>query len=151
MTLQRINHQVLMRGVPLYLLFRPFRAQHPFIFNYYLPGGSARIRLQCRRCVFDPWVGKVPWRKKWQPTPVFLPGKFHGQKSLVGYSPWSCKESDTDEQLNTHTCLWSFLAKNEVSFSRAGLCHIVDTCHLYLLKKVENAVLSSTNHTSCVH
>ena len=36
---------------------------------------------------FDPWVGKIPWRRKWQPTPVFLPGKSHGQRSLVGYSP----------------------------------------------------------------
>ena len=42
---------------------------------------------QCRRRVFDPWVGKIPWRRKWQPTPVFLPGKSHGQRSLVGYSP----------------------------------------------------------------
>ena len=38
-----------------------------------------------RRCVFDPWVGKIPWRRKWQPTPVFLPGEFHGQRSLVVY------------------------------------------------------------------
>ena len=38
-----------------------------------------------------PWVGKIPWRKKWQPTPVFLPGESHGQRSLVGYSPWSHK------------------------------------------------------------
>ena len=37
---------------------------------------------------FDPWVGKIPWRRKWQPAPVFLPGKFHGQRSLVSYSPW---------------------------------------------------------------
>jgi len=36
---------------------------------------------------FDPWVGKIPWRKKWQPTPVFLPGESHGQRSLVGCSP----------------------------------------------------------------
>ena len=36
---------------------------------------------------FDPWVGKIPWRRKWQPTPVFLPGESHGQRSLVGYSP----------------------------------------------------------------
>ena len=36
--------------------------------------------------------GRFPWRKKWQPAPVFLPGEFHGQRSLVGYSPWSCKE-----------------------------------------------------------
>ena len=46
---------------------------------------------------FDPWVGKIPWRRKWRPTPVLLPGKFHAQKSLVGYSPWGCKESDTTE------------------------------------------------------
>ena len=51
---------------------------------------------QCRRCQFDPWVGKIPWSKKWQPTPVFLPGKSHGQRSLVGYSPQGCKETDMD-------------------------------------------------------
>ena len=44
---------------------------------------------------FNPWVGKIPWRRKWQPTPVFLPGKSNGQRNLVGYSPWDCKESDT--------------------------------------------------------
>ena len=42
----------------------------------------------------DPWVGKIPWRRKWQPTPVFLPGKSHGQRSLAGYSPRGGKESD---------------------------------------------------------
>ena len=42
---------------------------------------------QCRRCRFDPWVGKHSWRRKWQPTPVFLPGKSHRQRSLAGYSP----------------------------------------------------------------
>ena len=56
-----------------------------------------RICLQCRRLGFDPWVGKIPWRRKWQPTPVFLPGEFHGQRSLVGYSPRGCKESDMTE------------------------------------------------------
>ena len=40
---------------------------------------------------FDTWVGKIPWRRKWQPTLVFLPGKFHGQRSPVGYTPWVCK------------------------------------------------------------
>ena len=43
---------------------------------------------------FDPWVGKITRKKKWQPIPVFLPGKFHGQRRLAGYSPWGCKESD---------------------------------------------------------
>ena len=42
---------------------------------------------QCRRCVFHPWVRKIPWRREWQPTPVFLPGKPHGQRSLAGYRP----------------------------------------------------------------
>ena len=48
---------------------------------------------QCRRRGFNLWAGKTPWRRKWQPTPVFLPGKSHGQGSLVGYSAWGCKES----------------------------------------------------------
>ena len=42
---------------------------------------------QCRRCGFNPWAGKIPWKRKWQPTPVFLPGKSYGQRSLAGYSP----------------------------------------------------------------
>ena len=46
---------------------------------------------QCRIYRFDLWVRKSPWRRKWQPTPVFLPGKSHQQRSLVGYSPWGCK------------------------------------------------------------
>ena len=45
---------------------------------------------------------KIPWRRKWQPIPVFLAGKFHGQRSLVGYCPWVHKESDTTERLSTH-------------------------------------------------
>ena len=60
---------------------------------------------QCRRCRrrgFDPWVVKIPWRRKWQPTSVFLPGESHGQRSLMGYRPWGCKESDTTEQLSMH-------------------------------------------------
>ena len=43
---------------------------------------------RCKRCGFDLWIRKLPWSKKWQPTVVFLPGKFHGQSRLVGYSPW---------------------------------------------------------------
>ena len=54
----------------------------------------------CRRLGFHPWVGKVPWRSKWQPTPVFLPGKFQGQRSLADYSPWGHRESDTTERPN---------------------------------------------------
>jgi len=53
--------------------------------------------LQCRRPGFHPWVGKIPWRREWLLTPVFLPGKSHGQRSLVGYNPWGCKDSDIAE------------------------------------------------------
>ena len=49
------------------------------------------IHLQCRRCGFSPWVGKIPWRRKWQPRPGFLPGNSHGERSLLGYSPWGRK------------------------------------------------------------
>ena len=60
------------------------------------PGGSViEILVQCRRCRFDPWVRQMPWRREWQPSPVFLPGEFHGQRSLVGYSPWGLKKTWT--------------------------------------------------------
>ena len=59
----------------------------------------SRISLHCRRPRFYLWVGKMPWRREWVPTPVFLPGEFYGQRSLVGYSPWGCKQSDSTEQL----------------------------------------------------
>ena len=53
-----------------------------------------RLCLQCGSLGFDPWVGKIPWRRKWQPTPVLFPGKFHGQRNLVDYSPWVHKDLD---------------------------------------------------------
>ena len=53
------------------------------------------VCLQCRRLGFDPWVRKTSWRKEWLPPPAFLPGEFHGQRSLAGHSPWVCKELDT--------------------------------------------------------
>ena len=56
--------------------------------------------MRCKRGRLDPKVRKIPWSRKWQPTPVFLPEKFHGQKSLVGYSPWGHKESDMSEWLS---------------------------------------------------
>ena len=58
---------------------------------------------QCRRWVFDPWVRKIPGRRKWQSTQIFLPGKSHGRRSLAGYSPWGYTESGTTEWLSTHT------------------------------------------------
>ena len=66
------------------------------------PGGATGKEHACqsrrhKRCGFDFWVEKIPWRRKWQSTPEFLPRKSHGQRSLAGYSPWGHKESDTTD------------------------------------------------------
>ena len=50
----------------------------------------------------NPWVRKIPWSRKWQPTLVFLPGKFHRQRRLAGYTPWGCKELEITEYIHTH-------------------------------------------------
>ena len=55
---------------------------------------------------FDPWVWKIPWRRAWQPTPVFFPGESHGQRSLAGYSPWGHKGSDLTWQLNNKSPIY---------------------------------------------
>ena len=60
------------------------------------------VCLQCGRPGFDSWVGKIPWRSKWQATPLFLPRESHGQRSLMGYSPQGRKESDMTERLYFH-------------------------------------------------
>ena len=69
-----------------------------------------RISLSSRRRGFNAWVGKILWRRKWQPTPVFMPGKSHGPRSLVGYSPWGHKESDPTQWLssNSRKCIGIF-------------------------------------------
>ena len=80
-----------------------------FFFNWIFPHLGHFLRgslvaqliicLQCGRPVLDGWVGKIPWRREWLPTPMFWPGEFHGL-----YSPWGCKESDTTEQFSlTHS------------------------------------------------
>ena len=82
------------------------------------PGGSVLKNLpvracQCRRHGFDPCVGKTPCRRAWQPTPVFLPGESHRQRSLAGYSPWGRKQLDTSEQLTlTNLCVTVIFTSN---------------------------------------
>ena len=65
-----------------------------------------RICVQRRRRGLDPWVRKIPWRRKLQPIPIFLPGEFHGQRSWVGYSPRGYKDSDMTERLTLHFTSW---------------------------------------------
>ena len=72
--------------------------------------------LQCGRPGFNPWVRKIPWRKKWQSTPVLLPRQCHGQRSLVGYSPWDPKELDTTERLHFHFHFHNFERPSRPSY-----------------------------------
>ena len=70
-----------------------------------VPGGLVvknppAIAGKCKKCGFDPRVGKILWKRKRQPTPVFLPEKSYGWRSLAGYSPWGRKELDTTERLH---------------------------------------------------
>ena len=87
---------------------------------------------RCKRHRFDTWVGKIPQSKKWQPTPVFLPGKSHGQRNLVDYSPWSRKESDTAEGLSMSES-WDL----DESLDPKRLCLVVLSDQGYFWKKKE--------------
>ena len=101
------------------------------------PGGAVvkkkkkKSACQCRICKrfeFNPWVGMILWNRKWQPVPVFLPRKFHGQSTLVVYSPWGHKESDMIEQLSTQTVFLHKKRKkeSEVAQSCLTLCDPMD-------------------------
>jgi len=96
---------------PLYIIhFLPenrYSLAPPQIYIFGLPrwytGKKKKSGCQCRKCKrlgFDLWVGKIPWRRKWQLSLVFLPGKFDGQRSLVGYNPWGHKKLEMTE--HTH-------------------------------------------------
>ena len=95
------------------MFYHSVKCFHP----WWLRGLS--VSLQCGRPGFDPWIRKIPWRRKWQPTPVFLPGESHGWRSLEGCSPQGHKESDMTEQF--HFLSFFFF----LSFSRLSSC-IVD-------------------------
>ena len=81
-----------------------------------------------KRCGFDLWFGTIPWNRKWQPIPIFLPGNFHGQRSLAGYSPWGCKELDTTEHTHTATQQQDGYDKKENTKCWQGCREIVIHC-----------------------
>ena len=86
-------HSIMHEGLPELLFVNMIFIWPPLVAQ------TLKNLLQCRRPGFDSWVRKIPWRRIWQPTPVFLPEESHGQRSLAGYSPRGRKESDTTEQL----------------------------------------------------
>ena len=89
--LQRVGHDLATKPAPPY--YTPFFMHMLFYRITNLPA--------MQETWVQSWVGKILWRREWQPTPVFLPGEPHGQRSVAGYSPWGHKESDTTERL-TH-------------------------------------------------
>ena len=87
----------------------------------------------CKSCEFDPWVEKIPWNRKWEPTPMFLPEESHGQRSLAGYGPWGHKESDTTEHKCTHAACMN--QENVNSFLLSCLNCAPSFCHALLKVK----------------
>ena len=80
---------------------------------------------ETQRCGFNPWVRKIPWRRKLQPTPVFLPGESHGQRSLAGYSRWGHKESDMTEHSTRYIILGTSKFEKYKTFKLfIGLSHM---------------------------
>ena len=73
-----------------------------------------------KRHGFDPWVGKIPWRRVWQPPPVFLPGESHGQWILMGYSPWGHMSQTQLKWLSVHTCTMKSPLMNYIYMQRSG-------------------------------
>jgi len=86
------------------------------------------ICLQGGRAGFDPWVGKITWRRKWQPTPVPLPGKFHVRRSLVGYSSWGHKELDTTELFTFFTFIKFQKNPKTKTIFKTNSIHIFKIC-----------------------
>ena len=84
------------------------------LFHFILVAQTVKNPPEMQETQVYPWDGKISQRREWLPTPVFLPGEFHGQRSLVGYSPWGCKELDTTERL-TLSLYFLTLIKSEMS------------------------------------
>ena len=86
-----------------------------------LPANAGDIRDR-----LDSWVRKIPWKRKWQPTPVFLPGVSHGQRSLAGYSPWGCYDLETKKRYGTKSFylnLFKLFIKIEKEYVKAVYSH----------------------------
>ena len=124
-----------------------------------------RICLPCRRCGVDSWVGKIPWRGKRQPAPIFLPGKCPRQRGLAGYSPWGCTEWDTTE--HTHKvcsptsvglrvgCVNALplgriplIQKDCPQYNSPHLCHLFPAPHYYLISAMHHMAFNCVSSPS---
>ena len=125
----------------------------------------SRICLPSRRRMFDPWVRKIPWRRKWQHAPVFFPGKTHRQRSLAGYSPWGCKRVGHDlvtKQQNSNQLEFSAIhvhiyihISRETFITNHVQAHFMNICSLILesFSEIHRVVLElgSSNSETPTH
>ena len=107
-----------------------------------------RMHLPIQRWRFDPWAGKIPCRRKWQPTPVFLPGKSHGHRSLAGYSPWGHKVSDTTELLRTLTLTHTHTHTHSHTHSHTHT-HTDSRLGSKLKRNADRSLVSKTDWLGC--
>ena len=115
---------------------------HTHICQQHFPTGSAGKEPSCqhrwcKKRKFNPWVGKIPWRKKWQPTPIFLPWRFHEERSLADYSPWGCKKSNLTDCSQTYVNSTGNSAQySAMIYMRKESKKKVDICvyiHIYMI------------------
>ena len=116
------------------LIIEIFSVQHTvFLERTSLVAQTVKRLSTMRETQVQPWVGKIPWRRKWQSTPILLLGKSHGQRSLVGYSPWGCKESDTTERLHfTLECIYGYGYTVHCTVYIVYICLCIHGIHIYL-------------------
>ena len=91
------------------------KIQHPFMIKILIKLGIEGTHLNITKAMYNKSIANI-WSREWQPAPVFLPGKFHGQRSQVSYSSWGCKELDMTEQLSMHAQLIYSMEKSCKSF-----------------------------------
>ena len=105
------------------------------------PGGASgkESTYQLMRQRFDPWVGKIAWRRKWNPTSTFFPGEFHGQRSLAGYSQWGHKKSDMTQHLSNYPTFDWFVFERDLRHYLFQLYH----------NKSKNTEAQVSNVTNC--
>ena len=116
-TSSKVNQQTVLSSYSRHLGSRKYYWTSASWVPWWLSGKESAC--ECKRRGLDPWFGRIPWRRKWQPTPVFLLGKSHGQRSLADYRPWSCQELDTNE-VTEHVLRAPWINMNELPMVAQG-------------------------------
>ena len=137
----QLTHSWLSKNNTHSVCYISFKTRKIWNKNCSLSGGTRGKELTCQRrrqktCGFDPWVEKIPWRRKWQPTPVFLPGESHGQRSLTGYSPWATRVGHD----------WSDLQRTHTSHFLIKVLVVLSSFNSYLCKLFVKRLNGSTGH-----